>query len=183
MGRVAVYLRVSTREQSVENQLPQLEKWVADRGHQLVAVYSENESAWMSGHQRELARLVQDAKKGRFNFLLTWSLDRLSRQGSLAILSLVHKLSKYGVKVISHQESWTEAPGELAEILYAIAGWVARMESQRRSERTKAGLARVRAAGVRLGRPPGAKDKKRRKKRSVRNGMFLSVDLPHDLCL
>ena len=180
MGRVAVYLRVSTREQSVENQLPQLEKWVADRGHQLVAVYSENESAWMSGHQRELARLVQDAKKGRFNFLLTWSLDRLSRQGSLAILSLVHKLSKYGVKVVSLQESWTEAPGELAEILYAIAGWVARMESQRRSERTKAGLVRVRAAGVRLGRPPGAKDKKRRKKRSVRNGMFLSVDLSRE---
>ena len=183
MGRVAVYLRVSTREQSVENQLPQLERWVADRGHQLVAVYSENESAWMSGHQRELARLIQDAKRGRFNFVLTWSLDRLSRQGSLAILSLVHKLSKYGVKVISHQESWTEAPGELAEILYAIAGWVAQMESQRRSERTKAGLIRVQAAGVRLGRPPGAKDKKRRKKRSVRNGIFLSVDLRQDLCL
>jgi putative DNA-invertase from lambdoid prophage Rac len=180
MSKVAVYLRVSTKQQSAENQLPQLEKWVADRGHQLVAVYSENESAWMSGHQRELARLVQDAKKGRFDVLLTWSLDRLSRLGSLAILSLVHKLSGYGVKVISLQEVWTEAPGELAEILYAIAGWVARMESQRRSERTKAGLARVRAAGVRLGRPPGAKDKKRRKKRSVRNGMFLSVDLSHE---
>jgi putative DNA-invertase from lambdoid prophage Rac len=180
MSKVAVYLRVSTKQQSAENQLPQLEKWVADRGHQLVAVYSENESAWMSGHQRELARLVQDAKKGRFDVLLTWSLDRLSRLGSLAILSLVHKLSGYGVKVISLQEVWTEAPGELAEILYAIAGWVARMESQRRSERTKAGLVRVRAAGVRLGRPPGAKDKKRRKKRSVRNGMFLSVDLSHE---
>jgi putative DNA-invertase from lambdoid prophage Rac len=180
MSKVAVYLRVSTKQQSAENQLPQLEKWVADRGHQLVAVYSENESAWMSGHQRELARLVQDAKKGRFDVLLTWSLDRLSRLGSLAILSLVHKLSGYGVKVISLQEVWTEAPGELAEILYAIAGWVARMESQRRSERTKAGLARVRAAGVRLGRPPGAKDRKRRKKRSVRNGMFLSVDLSHE---
>ena len=180
MAKVAVYLRVSTKEQSVGNQLPALERWVADRGHQLVAVYSENESAWMSGHQRELARLIQDAKRGRFNFVLTWSLDRLSRQGSLAILSLVHKLSKYGVKVISHQESWTEAPGELAEILYAIAGWVAQMESQRRSERTKAGLVRVKAAGVRLGRPPGAKDKKRRKKRSVRNGVFFSTDLSHE---
>ena len=180
MSKVAVYLRVSTKQQSAENQLPQLEKWVADRGHQLVAVYSENESAWMSGHQRELARLVQDAKKGRFDVLLTWSLDRLSRLGSLAILSLVHKLSGYGVKVVSLQEVWTEAPGELAEILYAIAGWAGRMESQRRSERTKAGLARVRAAGVRLGRPPGAKDRKRRKKRSVRNGIFLSVDLSRE---
>jgi len=180
MGKVAIYLRVSTKDQSVDNQLPQLERWVANRGHELMEVYSENESAWKSGHQRELARLMRDARRGRFNVVLTWSLDRLSRQGSLAILSLVHKLSQYGVKVISHQESWTASPGELAEILYAIAGWVARMESQRRSERTKAGLVRVKAAGVRLGRPPGAKDKKRRKKRSVRNGIFSSTDLSHE---
>ncbi len=77
--------------------------------------------------------------------------------------------------MISLQESWTEAPGELAEIRYAIAGWVARMESQRRSERTKAGLARARGAGVRLGRPPGAKDKKRRKKRVSRLPLHLDA--------
>ena len=183
MGKVAVYLRVSTKEQSVENQLPQLEKWVADRGHKLTEVYSENESAWKSGHQRELAGLIQDAKRGRFNIVLTWSLDRISRQGSLAILSLVHKLSTYGVRVVSLQESWTEAPGELAEILYAIAGWVAQMESQRRSERTKAGLVRVRASGVKLGRPLGARDKKRRKKRSLKMGVFCSTDLSHNIDL
>ena len=73
--------------------------------------------------------------------MLAWALDRQSREGTLAILSLVHKLSIYGVKVLSYQESWTEAPGELAELLYALSGWVARMESQCRSERTKAGLA------------------------------------------
>jgi DNA invertase Pin-like site-specific DNA recombinase len=56
-------------------------------------------------------------------------------------------------------------PGEIGEILYAIAGWVARMESQRRSERTKAGLARVKVQGKSLGRPQGAKDKKKRKVR------------------
>lgn len=177
MARVAIYLRVSTKQQSTDNQLPQLEKWIADRGHKLVAVYSESESAWVAGHQRELSQLVRHARSGRFNIVLTWSLDRLSRQGSLAILSLVHRLSTFGVRVISLQESWTEAPGDLAEILYAIAGWVARMESQRRSERTKAGLARARAAGVRLGRPPGAKDKRRRKRRSVRLPAHLDAGL------
>jgi DNA invertase Pin-like site-specific DNA recombinase len=99
--------------------------------------------------------------------MLVWALDRLSREGSLAILSLVNRLKVYGVKVISYQESWTEAPGELAELLYALTGWVARMESQRRSERTKAGLARVKALGKRLGRPLGSKDKKRRKRRLI----------------
>jgi len=92
-------------------------------------------------------------------------LDRLSREGALAILSLVQKLSTCGVKVLFYQESWTEAPGELEELLYALTGWVARMENQRRSERTKAGLARVKAHGKHLGRPPGSKDRRRRKGR------------------
>ena len=83
----------------------------------------------------------------------------------MAILSLAHKLSVCGVKVLSYQESWTEAPGELAELLYALTGWVAKMESQRRSERTKAGLARVRAQGKRLGRPTGSKDKRKRRRK------------------
>ena len=94
-----------------------------------------------------------------------WALDRLSREGALAILSLVHKLSACGVQVLSYQEPWSEAPGEIGEIRYAIAGWVTRMESQRRSERTKAGLARVKAQGKHLGRPPDSKDRRKRKKR------------------
>ena len=93
-----------------------------------------------------------DSELSKFQAVLVWALDRLSREGALAILSLVNKLSSYGVKVLSYQESWTEAPGELAELLYALTDWVARMESQRRSERTKAGLARVKAQGKRLGR-------------------------------
>ncbi len=98
---------------------------------------------------------------------MVWALDRLSREGALAILSLVNRLSSYGVKVLSYQESWTEAPGELAELLYALTGWVARMESQRRSERTKAGLARVKAQGRKLGRPRGSRDKMKRRRRVI----------------
>jgi DNA invertase Pin-like site-specific DNA recombinase len=52
MAKVIIYLRVSSNEQTTENQLPPLQKWVADRGHELVEVYFENESAWESGHQR-----------------------------------------------------------------------------------------------------------------------------------
>ena len=109
--------------------------------------------------------MLQDARKRKFDVMLVWALDRLSREGSLAILSLAHRLKTFGVKVISYQESWTEAPGELAELLYALTGWVARMESQRRSERTRAGLARVLAQGKRLGRPPGSKDRRKRKRK------------------
>jgi len=163
--RASLYLRVSTNDQSTDNQLPVLEAWAKQRSFEVVAVYSENESAWRNGHQVELKRLLEDARKYKFEIVLVWALDRLSREGSAAILNLINSLKSYGVKVLSYQESWTEAPGEIGEILYAIAGWVARMESQRRSERTKAGLARVKAQGKRLGRPQGSKDKRKRKRR------------------
>jgi len=163
--KTVIYSRVSSSEQNAENQTAVLAEWAKRRDYEVVSIYQEEESAWKSGHQRVLAALVEDARRGKFQAVLVWALDRLSREGALAILSLVHRLSLYGVKVLSYQESWTEAPGELAELLYALSGWVARMESQRRSERTKSGLARVKAQGKRLGRPPGAKDRKRRRRR------------------
>jgi DNA invertase Pin-like site-specific DNA recombinase len=133
-----------------------------------VNIYEENESAWRSGHQHVLSQLVNDAARRRFDAVLVWALDRLSREGPLAILTLVNKLGRCGVKVLSYQEPWTEAPGEIADLLYSLTGWVARMESQRRSERTKAGLARAKAQGKRLGRPKGSKDRRKRRKRNMR---------------
>ena len=163
--KVVIYSRVSTTEQTVDNQVQVLESWAQQRGFELLEVYKENESAWRNGHQKELTRLVSDARKREFDTVLVWSLDRLSREGAAKILNIINTLGRYEVKVLSYQEPWTEAPGELSELLFAIAGWVARMESQRRSERTIAGLARVRAQGKRLGRPPGSKDKRKRRRR------------------
>ena len=145
---VAIYLRVSTNEQSTENQLPVLEQLCRHRGWTVAEVYQEHGSAWHSGHQPELAGLIKEARLGKFDILLCWALDRLSREGALAILRLVDKLKHYGVRVVSYQEGWTEAPGELAEVFYSLTGWVARMESQRRSERVKAGLERARRDGT-----------------------------------
>jgi len=163
MGKAVIYLRVSSSEQTTENQLPALEKWVTDRGHELVEVYSENESAWRSGHQRELSRLFADLKRRRVDICLVWALDRLTREGIARIFELINHLKQYGVRVISYQESWTEQSGPMAELLYAITAWVAEFESRRRSERTLAGLSRAIAQGKKLGRPKGSKDRKKRK--------------------
>jgi DNA invertase Pin-like site-specific DNA recombinase len=163
--KAALYLRVSTTEQDTANQLPALEGYAKRHDLEIAQVYSESETAWRNGHQAELVHLLNDARRGKFQVVLVWALDRLSREGALAILNLVDTFKRHGVKVISYQEAWTEAPGELAEVLYAICGWVARMESQRRSERTKAGLAKIRANGKPLGRPSGRKDKRKRSRR------------------
>ena len=164
--KTALYLRVSTIEQDTANQLPALEDYAKHHGLEIVQTYSEEGTAWKNGHQPKLARLLQDAKHGRFQVVLVWSLDRLSREGSLAILKLVDRLKHYGVRVLSYQESWTEAPGELADILYAITGWVAKMESQRRSERTKAGMERAQKEGKPIGKR--GPDKKKRARRTQR---------------
>jgi len=160
-SKIAIYARISTAEQSVENQLLVLERLCQQRGWQVSQTYQEQESAWKAGHQVELKRLLEDAAKRKFDMVIIWSLDRLSREGPLAILQIIDRFKRYGVRIISYQEPWTEAPGELADLLYAISGWVARMESQRRSERTKAGLERAKKSG---GGKRGL-DKKKRKRR------------------
>jgi len=163
--KAALYLRVSTTEQDTANQLPALEDYAKHHGLNITQIYQENETAWKNGHQAQLAQLLEDARMGRFQVVLVWALDRLSREGALAILSLVDRLKRHGVKVISYQESWTEAPGELADVLYAITGWVARMESQRRSERTKAGMERARLQGSLIGKRGPDKQKRSRRTR------------------
>lgn len=164
--KAVIYCRVSTQEQNTDNQESVLIAWAKSRQFEVLKTYSENEGAWRAGHQKELQRLILDGSRRSFDVVLVWSLDRLSREGALSILMMVHKLRGYGISVLSYQEPWTEAPGELGELLFALSGWVARMESQRRSERTKAGIARKRKENNGAwGRPKGKKDSKKRKRR------------------
>lgn len=167
---VAVYIRVSSSDQTAENQLPAILDYCKAHWWPEPEIYAENESAWKQGHQRELARLLDNIRSGKrkYDYLIIWSLDRLCRQGIAAILQLVSTFETYGCHIISIQESWTTVDGPMRELFIAMAAWAAKFESDRRSARTKAGLARVRANGKKLGRPVGKKDsKKRRKKRPV----------------
>ncbi len=163
--KVGLLARVSDPGQHTDNQLPELLAWAERRGFEVVVTYQFQESAWKGAHQKQLTQVYQDARAGKFQVLLVWALDRLSREGPLGTLEIVHRLGQSGVQVWSLQEPWTEAGGELLDLLLAIAGWVARMESNRRSERTKAGLQRAVGQGKRLGRPPGSKDRKKRSRR------------------
>ncbi len=161
---VVIYLRVSTAEQSLENQMPALENWIASRGYNLIGIYQEQESAWRAGHQQELARLIADLPNRKVDICLVWALDRLTREGIGRIFQLVSKFKAHGVQVVSYSESWTEQSGPLADLLYAISAWIAEFEAKRISERTKAGLARAKANGKALGRPVGSKDRSKRKR-------------------
>ncbi len=164
--KVACYLRVSTGQQDVSNQLPSITAWCEARGYELVEIYQENESAWKAGHQHELARLLSDIRGGKRKYerVIVWSIDRLSRGGIGAIFGLIHTFRQYGCQVVSIQEPWLESAGPAGDILLAVTAWVAEFESKRRSERTKAGLVTAVKNGKHLGRPAGSRDKSKRKR-------------------
>jgi DNA invertase Pin-like site-specific DNA recombinase len=168
-NRAAIWLRVSGPDQTTENQLGPLQDYAQRRGHEVVQIFDvSNVSAWRGQQEKFLNEVLQQARLGKFNVLLCWALDRLSREGPESILRIVRKFDEAGCQVWSLQEGWTAVGGELRELMLSIAGWVAKMESNRRSERTKAGLARAKASGKLLGRPLGSRDKRKRR----RSGYF-----------
>ncbi len=63
--KAAAYLRTSTQEQHPENQLPEIQSYCQTHGHDIVEIYQEQESAWRSGRQVELRRLLEDCQNGR----------------------------------------------------------------------------------------------------------------------
>jgi putative DNA-invertase from lambdoid prophage Rac len=145
----ALYLRVSTSEQTVENQLPDLQRLVEARGLRVVETFSENVSAVKQ--RPAFDALMKAAHRGRIKILLVWSLDRLHRS-MVGAIQAVLELDRLGVQVVSVREPWLDTSGPVRSLLVAIFGWVAEQERARISDRTKAGLERARRRGVRLGR-------------------------------
>lgn len=150
--RVAIYARVSTDKQDTENQAVQLREFAAKQGWQIVREYVEYETGSKSD-RAEFRQMFEDASRRKFDLLLFWALDRLSREGVLETLQHLNRLTSYGVAWRSFTEQFFDSCGPFRDAVIAIMATLAKQERVKRSERTKAGLARVRAAGKRLGRP------------------------------
>jgi putative DNA-invertase from lambdoid prophage Rac len=171
--RVACYLRVSTDNQTVDNQRPDMENYLKSHGipDSEVTYYSENESAWRQGHQGELARLKEDVRSGKrkYDLFLIWAFDRLCRSGGIALIKEYEFFMRHGIKVISVREQWSDVPVEFIPVMLSLFGYLAEMESKRRSERIKAGNARKAAQeNWRPGRKPGARDRGKRHTRGYK---------------
>jgi putative DNA-invertase from lambdoid prophage Rac len=165
----AVWLGVSTGHQDSDNQVPDVERFTAHHGYTIVQRYELDDSAWKDGiggpeYQATMKRALQDAWEGKYSVLVVWALDRISRNGAEDVLRLVRQFRERGVTLLSVQESWLNGSPEIQDVLLAFAGWMAQQESNRKSERIKAALARRKAQGLPVGHQPGAKDKTKRKR-------------------
>ena len=103
--KAAILVRVSGPGQHAENQLPGLEEWAVSLGLEVVTVYEVRQSAWKGAHRKALTEVYKDARAGRFQILLCWALDRLSREGVAATLEIINRLAQYKVRVWSLQEA------------------------------------------------------------------------------
>ena len=97
--------------------------------------------------------MFEDASRRKFDVLLFWSLDRLSREGVLETLQHLQRLTSYGVAWRSFTEQYLDSTGIFREAVIGILAAIAKQERVRLGERTRAGLERVRCEGKRLGRP------------------------------
>ena len=152
--RVAIYARVSTddRGQDPLNQQLQLREFASRHGWIVVREYMDQASA-ASSEREGFKRLWVDIARRRFDLLLFWSLDRFTREGTFKTLFYLKRLSDAGVAFKSYSEPYIDSLGVFSDAIVGIIAAIAQQERQRISERTKAGLARVKKQGKRLGRP------------------------------
>jgi DNA invertase Pin-like site-specific DNA recombinase len=151
--RVAFYLRVSTGEQTTENQRRELEAVARHRGWDVVAVYEDQGISGAKGRNKrpQLDRMLKDAVRGKFDILAVWAVDRLGR--SLQdLVGTLGELRAAGVDLFLHQQAVdTTTPSGRA--MFQMLRVFAEFERAMIQDRVKAGLARARAAGKQLGRP------------------------------
>ncbi len=158
MKRVAIYTRVSTTDQTTENQYLEL-KAIADRqGWKIVGHYQDFGVSGAKGRDQraEFSRLWKDATKRKIDIIMTWSVDRLGR--SLQhLVSFLGDVNALGLNLYIHIQGMdTTTPSGRA--MFQMCGVFAEFERSMIQERVKAGLARAKANGRKLGRPKVSKN-------------------------
>jgi DNA invertase Pin-like site-specific DNA recombinase len=158
MTKTAIYTRVSKSDgsQDPENQLRELKAFCEKQGWRIVEVYTDFASGKRSD-RASFKRMMVDASKRKFDFVLFWALDRFSREGIEATLAYIRQLDAYKVGFRSYQEPFFDSAGPFKEFMISAFATFASLERAKISERTLSGLAKARSQG-RVGGRPKAED-------------------------
>ena len=148
--RAAIYARVSTLDQEPENQLVELRHYVEARGW-TAHEYLDRGVSGAKDRRPALDQLLADAKKRKFDVVLCWRLDRLGRSLRHLVLTL-EEFQVLGIAFVSLAEG-IDATTPAGKLQMHILAAIAEFERARIAERVRAGLARARKQGKRLGRP------------------------------
>ena len=154
--RVAIYVRVSTKDQSVGMQLNDLERYSKERGLNIFKVYEDNGVSGTKETRPALGQLMDDARKRKFDIVLVWRFDRFARS-TKHLVNALYEFRNLGIDFISYQEN-IDTSSPLGEAIFTIISAMSKLERDIIAERVKGGLRKARANGKRLGRPKNEVD-------------------------
>ena len=148
---VAIYARVSTKEQSCAMQLRDLKTYCIARKYRTFREYIDVGESGAKDSRPELNNLMADARKRKFDTILVWRFDRFARSTKHLLLAL-EEFRSLGIQFVSYQEN-IDTTSPLGQALFTIVSAVAQLERDLIRERVYAGLRDARACGKQLGRP------------------------------
>lgn len=159
--RAAIYVRVSTDKQEALNQIIALKEYCQKCEYEVFNEYIDIISG-KENSRPAFDLLYTHAHKRYFDLVLFWDLSRFSRSGTLFTLQKLKELENLGIQWESYQEPYFKSAGQFKDVVLSILATVAKIEREKISERTKAGLKNAKNVGKR------GKDKKPRKSRADR---------------
>jgi DNA invertase Pin-like site-specific DNA recombinase len=175
--RAALYLRVSTDQQTVENQRRELRQIAERRGWEIVEEYND---AGISGAKPRrksqvgfawrprLDQMMNDARRRKFDVVMAWSIDRLGRS-LIDLLGTIEELEACGVDLFLEQQA-IDTTTPAGRLMFQVCGAFAEFERSMIRQRVKVGLKRAVAQGKRLGRPRLDAEIERKAQRQLRKG-------------
>jgi DNA invertase Pin-like site-specific DNA recombinase len=151
--RAAIYVRVSTDKQTVENQIRELRQIAERRGWQVVAEYHDAGISGSKGRDGRpgLDTMLKDAQRRRFDVVMAWAIDRLGRS-LIDLLGTIQALEACGVDLYLDQQS-IDTTTPAGKLMFQVCGAFGEFERSMIRQRINAGLKRAVAQGKELGRP------------------------------
>jgi DNA invertase Pin-like site-specific DNA recombinase len=153
MKRVGVYVRVSTDDQSIDNQVQVLTDVARQRNWRIVEVYSDQGLSGAKGKDSRpgFRKLCKDANQGKIDMVACWAVDRLSR--SLQdLVSFFGEMAAINIGLYIHQQA-VDSTTPAGKAMLQMSGVFAEFERAMLMERINAGIARAKRAGKIFGRP------------------------------
>ena len=163
--RAALYVRVSTDKQTVENQIAKLTEVASARGWQIAEIYRDAGISGAKGRDQRpgLDQMLKDSQRAKFDVVMSWSIDRMGRS-LIDLLDTIRHLEACRVDLyLDQQQIDTTTPA--GKLMFQVVGAFAEFERAMIRQRVQAGLKRAVANGKKLGRPlndPGAIEKARK---------------------
>jgi DNA invertase Pin-like site-specific DNA recombinase len=152
MKRVALYCRVSTPEQHIENQLLQLRDLSARRGYEIVGEYTDKGFSGTKARRPGLDALMRDARRRKFDMVFVAAFDRIARS-TRHFLQVLDELESMGVEFVSAREA-IDTSGPMGRIFLTLIGAISSLERDLLCDRVRQGIARRRLMGLSVGRQP-----------------------------